>query len=70
MHKSGRKRTLIPKAKNDKGETITSRKGIVNLFGEFHCKLFTENHCEEEVQDLQNLETREGTQRRKVVTKT
>ena len=34
--KSGRKRTLIPKVKNDKGETITSRKGIVNVFGEFY----------------------------------
>ena len=26
--------TLIPKVKNDKGETITSRKGIANVFGE------------------------------------
>ena len=31
--KSGRKRTLIPKVKNNKGETITSRKGIAKVFG-------------------------------------
>ena len=32
--KYGRKITLIPKVKNDSGETITSRKGIANVFGE------------------------------------
>ena len=40
--KSGRKRTFIPKVKNDKGETITSRKGIANVFGEFYSKLYAE----------------------------
>ena len=41
--KSGRKRTLIPKVKNDKGETITSRKGLADLFGELYSKLYAEN---------------------------
>ena len=49
--KSGRKRTLIPKVKNDKGETITSRKGIANVFGEFCSKKYAENQLGEEVQD-------------------
>ena len=48
--KSGRNGTLIPKEKNDKGETITSRKGIANVFGEFYSKLY-------------NLETRMNTEK-------
>ena len=32
--KSQRKRTLIPKIKHEKGEVITSRKGIANVFGD------------------------------------
>ena len=30
---SVKKRTLIPKIKNERGETITSTKGIANIFG-------------------------------------
>ena len=33
------KKLLIPK-KNDKGECITSRKGIADVFGEFYKRLF------------------------------
>ena len=44
--------------KNEKGETITSRKEIANVFGEFYSKLHAENQLGEEVQDPQNLETR------------
>ena len=33
--KSAKKRTLIPKINNMKGEIITSRKGITDVFGEF-----------------------------------
>ena len=33
--KSAKKRVLITKIKNEKGEVITSRKGIANVFGEF-----------------------------------
>ena len=32
---SAKKKVLIAKIKNERGETITSRKGIVNVFGEF-----------------------------------
>ena len=34
--KSAKKRVLITKIKNEKGEIITSRKGIANVFGEFY----------------------------------
>ena len=33
--KSAKKRVLITKIKNEKGECITSRKGIANVFGKF-----------------------------------
>ena len=55
---SGRKGTLIPKVKNGKGETITSRKGIANVFGEFYSKLHAETQLGDEVQESQNMETR------------
>ena len=55
---SGRKRSLIPKVKNDKGETITSRKGIANVFGEFCSKLCAETQLGDEQQESQNMETR------------
>ena len=56
--KSGRKRTLIPK-----GDTITSRKGIANVSGEFFSKPYAENELGEKVQDPQNLETRMNTEK-------
>ena len=34
--KSAKRRVLITKIKNEKGEVITSRKGIANVFGEFY----------------------------------
>ena len=54
--KSARKKTLILKTKNEKGETVTSRKGSANVFGEFHSKLHDEekdvngeyDHCRDE----------------------
>ena len=39
--KSAKKRVLITKIKNEKGECITSRKGIADVFGEFYKKNFT-----------------------------
>ena len=36
--KSAKKRELITKIKNEKGEVITSWKGIPNVFGEFNKK--------------------------------
>ena len=58
MHKNLEgKRTLTPKVKNDDGETITSRKGIANVFGEFYSNLFAKTQGDE-VQQSQNMETR------------
>ena len=34
--KSAKRRALITKLKNEKGEVITSRRGIANVFGEFY----------------------------------
>ena len=59
MHKLWkRKRALIPKVKHDKDETITSRTGIANVFGEFYSKLDAETQLGQEVQESQNMETR------------
>ena len=41
--KSAKKKTLIPKVNNEKGETVTSRKGIANVFGKFCSKLYAGN---------------------------
>ena len=48
---------------NDKGGTITSRKGIANVFDEFYSKLHAEDQLGEEVQDPHNSETRMNTER-------
>ena len=47
----GKEKTLIPKMKNAKGETVTSRKGIANVFGEFHGKLYDEEEDDNEEYD-------------------
>ena len=39
--KSAKKKVLITKIKNEKGEIITSREGIASVFGEFHKKYTT-----------------------------
>ena len=49
--------------KNDKGETITSRKGIANVFAEFYSKFYAEDQLGEEVQDPHNSETKMNTER-------
>ena len=38
--KTAKKRVLITKIKNEKGECITSRKGIADAFGEFYKRLY------------------------------
>ena len=38
---------LITKIKNGRGEIITSRKGIANVFGEFYKKLYEDNEQDE-----------------------
>ena len=52
--KTAKKRVLITKIKNDKGECITSRKGIADVFGEFYKRLYEDNEkddSEHEVND-------------------
>ena len=46
-----------PESENDKVETITSRKGIAHVFGEFYNKLDVENQIGGEAQESQNMET-------------
>ena len=41
--KSAKKRVLITKIKNTKGECITSRKGIADTFGEFYKRLYEDS---------------------------
>ena len=41
--KTAKKKVLITKIKNDKGECITSRKGIDDAFGEFYKRLYEDN---------------------------
>ena len=41
--KTAKKRVLVAKIKNDKGECITSRKGIADAFGEFYKRLYEDN---------------------------
>ena len=55
--KSVKKKVLIMKKKNDKGECITSRKGIADVFGEFYKRLYEDNEkddTEHEVNDDDN----------------
>ena len=44
--KSAKKRVLIPKVKSDRGDTITSKKKIAKIFGEFYSKLFAGDETE------------------------
>ena len=46
--KSAKKKRLITKIKNERRETITSRKNIANVFGEFHNKLYDDNEQDED----------------------
>ena len=46
--KSARKKTLIPKMKNARGETVTSRKGTANVFAEFYSKRYAEEKDDNE----------------------
>ena len=50
--KTAKKRVLITKIKKRKGECITSRKGIADVFGEFYKRLYEDNEkddCEHDV---------------------
>ena len=52
--KTAKKRVLITKIKNEKGECITSRKGIADTFGEFYKRLYEDSekdNSEHEMRD-------------------
>ena len=49
--KPARTKTLITKMKNEKGETVTSRKEIDNVFGGFYSKLYDEEKDDNEGYD-------------------
>ena len=52
--KTAKKKVLITRIKNDKGESITSRKGIADVFAEFDNRLYEDNEkddSEHEVND-------------------
>ena len=50
--KSAKKRVLITKMKNEKGENISSHEGIANVFGEFHKKIHNDNEQDEYEQEI------------------
>ena len=64
MHKIWKEKNAHPESENDKGEKITSRKGIANLFGEFHSKLHAETLLAEEAQESQNMETKTNNEKK------
>ena len=56
--KSARKRVLIPKVKNDKGDTISSRKGIAKISSSNSTKIYLSNETEEKLQNTLSHDTR------------
>ena len=50
--KSAKKKVHITKVKNKRGEIITSRKGIANVFGDFYKQLYDDNEQEESEQEI------------------
>ena len=59
--KSAKKRALITKVRNEKGECITSRKGIADVFGEFYKKIYDDNEQDESEQELGEDENKSST---------
>ena len=51
-------KAMIPKVKDDKGETITSRREIEHVFGEIYSKLDESTETEEKLQNTLSQETR------------
>ena len=50
--KPAKKKVLITKMKNEKGEIITSRKGIANVFGQFYKHFYDDNEQDESEQEI------------------
>ena len=63
--KYAKKKVLITKIEDERGEIITSRRGIANVFGEFYKKLYDDNeqdeHGNESSTDVHNNDTDEMT---------
>ena len=60
--KSARKKVLITKIKNEKGEIITSRKGIANVCGEFYKKkIYDDKEQDESEQEIGENENESST---------
>ena len=70
--KSAKKKVLFTKIKNERGEIITSRKGIANVFGEFYQKLYDDNdqdeYGNESRTDVHNNDTDEMTRIPEIMT--
>ena len=50
--KTAKKRVLITKIKNEKGECITSRKGIADGFGEFYKRLYEDSEKDDSEHEM------------------
>ena len=50
--KTAKKRVLITKIKNQKGECITSRKGIADAFGEFYKRLYEDSERDDSEHEM------------------
>ena len=50
--KTAKKRVLITKIKNEKGECITSRKGIADAFGEFYKRLYEDKERDDSEHEM------------------
>ena len=62
--KSAKKKVLITKIKNEKGEIITSRTGIVNVFGEFYKNIFDDKEEDESEEEIGENEKQHCAQQR------
>ena len=54
--KAAKKKVLITKIKNKKGECITSRKGIADTFGEFYKRLYEDSGKDNSEQEMKDDE--------------
>ena len=50
--KTAKKRVLITKIMNEKGECITSRKGIADAFGEFYKRLYEDSEKDDSEHEM------------------
>ena len=50
--KTAKKRVLITKIKNEKGECITSRKGIADAFGELYKRLYEDSEKDDSEHEM------------------